>query len=250
MNNNRLLKLAFLWLIAVLLLLTYLFYDATEQISILDSQIEQRDSLIKELSTSNDLIKEYFDVKYDSVKKEKIYVLKDSKKTKVEVEKWKAIHDVEYIKSEDRFYKNGKRISSDSLIKEYNNLSQRNTDDWKKLVERYKLLVHDYNKLGLKLSKIEDSLWVKNLLLKNIEKYYKIQYNYGYKGNQVITNLSSEKLDSALMLLDIYRDKLKYNPQKKQWTIKRQVMKFKIMNSSYYNFMKGGPIPHKHGEDL
>ena len=98
MNNNRLLKLAFLWLIAVLLLLTYLFYDATEQISILDSQIEQRDSLIKELSTSNDLIKEYFDVKYDSVKKEKIYVLKDSKKTKVEVEKWKAIHDVEYIK--------------------------------------------------------------------------------------------------------------------------------------------------------
>lgn len=172
MNNNRLLKLAFLWLIAVLLLLTYLFYDATEQISILDSQIEQRDSLIKELSTSNDLIKEYFDVKYDSVKKEKIYVLKDSKKTKVEVEKWKAIHDVEYIKSEDRFYKNGKRISSDSLIKEYNNLSQRNTDDWKKLVERYNLLVHDYNKLGLKLSKIEDSLWVKNLLLKNIEKYY------------------------------------------------------------------------------
>lgn len=221
MNNNRLLKLAFLWLIAVLLLLTYLFYDATEQISILDSQIEQRDSLIKELSTSNDLIKEYFDVKYDSVKKEKIYVLKDSKKTKVEVEKWKAIHDVEYIKSKDRFYKNGKRISSDSLIKEYNNLSQRNTDDWKKLVERYNLLVHDYNKLGLKLSKIEDSLWVKNLLLKNIEKYYKIQYNYGYKGNQVITNLSSEKLDSALMLLDIYRDKLKYNPQKKQWTIKR-----------------------------
>ena len=221
MNNNRLLKLAFLWLIAVLLLLTYLFYDATEQISILDSQIEQRDSLIKELSTSNDLIKEYFDVKYDSVKKEKIYVLKDSKKTKVEVEKWKAIHDVEYIKSEDRFYKNGKRISSDSLIKEYNNLSQRNTDDWKKLVERYNLLVHDYNKLGLKLSKIEDSLWVKNLLLKNIEKYYKIQYNYGYKGNQVITNLSSKKLDSALMLLDIYRDKLKYNPQKKQWTIKR-----------------------------
>ena len=221
MNNNRLLKLAFLWLIAVLLLLTYLFYDATEQISILDSQIEQRDSLIKELSTSNDLIKEYFDVKYDSVKKEKIYVLKDSKKTKVEVEKWKAIHDVEYIKSEDRFYKNGKRISSDSLIKEYNNLSQRNTDDWKKLVERYNLLVHDYNKLGLKLSKIEDSLWVKNLLLKNIEKYYKIQYNYNYKGNQVFTNISSLKLDSALMLLDVYRDKLKYNPKKKQWIIKR-----------------------------
>lgn len=46
-------------------------------------------------------------------------------------------------------------------------------------------------------------------------------YNYRYKGNQVITNLSSEKLDSALMLLELYRDKLKYDIKKKQWTIKR-----------------------------
>lgn len=48
-----------------------------------------------------------------------------------------------------------------------------------------------------------------------------IQYNYNYRGNQVFTNISSPKLDSALMLLDVYRDKLKYNPKKKQWTIKR-----------------------------
>lgn len=71
MNNNRLLKLAFLWLLAVSLTLLYLFYDATEQISTLESQIEQRDTLIQKLSRSNDLIKEYFDVKYDSVKKKK-----------------------------------------------------------------------------------------------------------------------------------------------------------------------------------
>lgn len=67
MNNNRLLKLALLWLVAVSLTLLYLFYDATEQISTLESQIEQRDSLIQKLSHSNDLIKEYFDVKYDSL---------------------------------------------------------------------------------------------------------------------------------------------------------------------------------------
>lgn len=219
MNNNRLLKLAFLWLIAVLLLLTYLFYDATEQISILDSQIEQRDSLIKELSNSNDLIKEYFDIKYDSTKNEKTYVLKDSKKTMIEVERWK--HDVEYIKGEDTFFKNGKQISADSLIKEYNNLSHRNTADWKEIVKKYNSLVAEYNKLGLKFSAIEDSLWVKNLLLKNSAKFYNIQYNYRCKGNQVITNLSSEKLDSALMLLELYRDKLKYDIKKKQWTIKR-----------------------------
>lgn len=219
MNNNRLLKLAFLWLIAVLLLLTYLFYDATEQISILDSQIEQRDSLIKELSNSNDLIKEYFDIKYDSTKNEKTYVLKDSKKTRIEVERWK--HDVEYIKGEDTFFKNGKQISADSLIKEYNNLSQRNTADWKGIVKKYNTLVAEYTKLGLKFSALEDSLWVKNLLLKNSAKFYNIQYNYRYKGNQVITNISSEKLDSALMLLELYRDKLKYDIKKKQWTIKR-----------------------------
>lgn len=221
MNNNRLFKLAFLWLVAISLTLLYLFYDATEQISTLESQIEQRDTLIQRLSHSNELIKEYFDVKYDSVKNEETFVLKDSKKTRIEVEKLQTIHDVAYIKDEDRFYKNGKRISSDSLIKEYNNLSQRNAEDWKKIAEKYNSLVHEYNKLGSRLSAIEDSLWVKNLLLKNIEKYYKIQFNYNYKGNQVFTNISSPKLDSALMLLDVYRDKLKYNPKKKQWIIKR-----------------------------
>lgn len=221
MNNNRLFKLAFLWLVAISLTLLYLFYDATEQISTLESQIEQRDTLIQRLSHSNELIKEYFDVKYDSVKNEETFVLKDSKKTRVEVEKLQTIYDVAYIKDEDRFYKNGKRISSDSLIKEYNNLSQRNAGDWKKIVEKYNSLVHEYNKLGSRLSATEDSLWVKSLLLKNTEKYYKIQYNYNYRGNQVFTNISSPKLDSALMLLDVYRDKLKYNPKKKQWTIKR-----------------------------
>lgn len=221
MNNNRLLKLALLWLVAVSLTLLYLFYDATEQISTLESQIEQRDSLIQKLSHSNDLIKEYFDVKYDSLKNEETYVLKDSKKTRVEVEKIQTIHDVAYIKDEDRFYKNGNRISSDSLIKDYNTLSQRNAGDWKKIVEKYNTLVHEYNKLGSRLSATEDSLWVKNLLLKSTEKYYKIQYNYSYKGNQVFTNINSSKLDSALMLLDVYRDKLKYNPKKKQWMIKR-----------------------------
>lgn len=221
MNNNRLFKLAFLWLVAISLTLLYLFYDATEQISTLESQIEQRDTLIQRLSHSNELIKEYFDVKYDSVKNEETFVLKDSKKTRVEVEKLQTIYDVAYIKDEDRFYKNGKRISSDSLIKEYNNLSQRNTGDWKKNAEKYNSLVHEYKKLGSRLSAIEDSLWVKNLLLKNTEKYYKIQFNYNYKGNQVFTNISSPKLDSALMLLDVYRDKLKYNPKKKQWIIKR-----------------------------
>ena len=221
MNNNRLFKLAFLWFVAISLTLLYLFYDATEQISTLESQIEQRDTLIQRLSHSNELIKEYFDVKYDSVKNEETFVLKDSKKTRIEVEKFQTIHDVAYIKDEDRFYKNGKRISSDSLIKEYNNLSQRNAGDWKKNAEKYNSLVHEYKKLGSRLSAIEDSLWVKNLLLKNTEKYYKIQFNYNYKGNQVFTNISSPKLDSALMLLDVYRDKLKYNPKKKQWIIKR-----------------------------
>lgn len=221
MNNNRLFKLALLWLVVISMTLLYLFYNATEQISTLESQIVQRDTLIQRLSHSNELIKEYFDVKYDSVKNEETFVLKDSKKTRVEVEKMQTIHDVAYIKDEDRFYKNGKRISSDSLIKEYNNLSQRNAEDWKKIAEKYNSLVHEYNKLGSRLSAIEDSLWVKNLLLKNTEKYYKIQFNYNYKGNQVFTNISSPKLDSALMLLDVYRDKLKYNPKKKQWIIKR-----------------------------
>ena len=44
----------------------YANYISMSYIEELESQIVQRDSLIRELSISNDLVKEYFDISYDS----------------------------------------------------------------------------------------------------------------------------------------------------------------------------------------
>ena len=195
-----------------------MFYEARKQISKLDAQVIERDSLIKVLSSSNDLIKEYFDEKYDTLSNSKYYVLKESKKTRREIQK---IHDVEYIERKQLFSKNGNVITSDSLVKDYNALAQKNTLEWKILIDKYNSLINDYNKLSRQYNTMEDSLYIMNLLIKYSEKQYNIQYNYSKKNNQIITSLSSPKLDSALILLDVYRNKLFYDSKKKIWIIKR-----------------------------
>ena len=195
-----------------------MFYEATKQISKLDAQVIERDSLIKVLSSSNNLIKECFDEKYDTLSNSKYYVLKESKKTRREIQK---IHDVEYIERKQLFSKNGNVITSDSLVKDYNALAQKNILEWKTIIDKYNSLINDYNKLSRQYNTMEDSLYIMNLLIKYSEKQYNIQYNYSKKNNQIITSLSSPKLDSALILLDVYRTKLFYDSKKKVWIIKR-----------------------------
>ena len=81
-------------------------------------QIIERDNLIQELTISEDLVNEYFNVEYDSISNTKSYILKDSKKTKViEIEK-----ENHYIKEyrEPQFKKGDKTLSSADLVKEYN----------------------------------------------------------------------------------------------------------------------------------
>lgn len=219
MNKKiRYLQLSVIFLLATAVLFAHLFYEATIQISKLDTQINKRDSLIQELSKSNNLIKEYFDEKYDTLSNSKYYVLKDSKKTRREIQ---TIRDVEYIKTKELFKRNGNVISSDSLVKEFNLLTKKNSVEWKTIIDKYNSLVNDYNELFRKYRTVEDSLYIKSLLIKYSEKQYNIKYNYTIKNNEMITSLSSPKLDSALMLLDVYRNKLLYDPKKKRWIIKR-----------------------------
>ena len=217
-NKDKYMQLAIAFFLTTSIILAYMFYEATKQISKLDAQVIERDSLIKVLSSSNDLIKEYFDEKYDTLSNSKYYVLKETKKTRREIQK---IHDVEYIERKQLFSKNGNVITSDSLVKDYNALAQKNTLEWKILIDKYNSLINDYNKLSRQYNTMEDSLYIMNLLIKYSEKQYNIQYNYSKKNNQIITSLSSPKLDSALILLDVYRNKLFYDSKKKIWIIKR-----------------------------
>ena len=217
-NKDKYMQLAIAFFLTTSIILAYMFYEARKQISKLDAMVIVRYMLIKVLSSSNDLIKEYFDEKYDTLSNSKYYVLKESKKTRREIQK---IHDVEYIERKQLFSKNGNVITSDSLVKDYNALAQKNTLEWKILIDKYNSLINDYNKLSRQYNTMEDSLYIMNLLIKYSEKQYNIQYNYSKKNNQIITSLSSPKLDSALILLDVYRNKLFYDSKKKIWIIKR-----------------------------
>ena len=84
-KSSKIFSFAFVVTIIMLLVIVpvLLWY-----ISKLEEQIIERDNLIQELTISEDLVKEYFNVEYDSISNTKSYILKDSKKTRViEIEK-------------------------------------------------------------------------------------------------------------------------------------------------------------------
>ena len=72
-------------LIVAVLGLVSLLYSGHRYITKLEQQIIERDLLIDKLTISDALVKEYFDVKQDSLTNELIYTLKSSKQEPVEI---------------------------------------------------------------------------------------------------------------------------------------------------------------------
>lgn len=124
-----------------------------------------------------------------------------------------------------------------AAIVNLSNLSlKKDVSDKNAIIEKYEQMVRT---LGIdkdrnsKLHKTNGSPDSNELINENYQLLQKIsdlenkmkliKHEYGIK---VIDDgksyyLQANKVDSALMLLDVYRDKLKYNPKKKQWVIKR-----------------------------
>lgn len=157
----------------------------------LEEQISERDKTIRELSFRSELVEEYFDygtVPDDSTKM--YYTLKESKipqrivKEKVyeyfekEIEKEKIIDRTPSILSRDS------NISVEELIRRYNAILDSNY----------------YNKLEIQQL---------TTTLDLIKKAYGITYDISIESNRTITTLrNTEKVDSALMILPYYRDRL------------------------------------------
>ena len=168
----------------------------------LEEQISERDKTIRELSFRSDLVEEYFDygtMPDDSTKM--YYTLKESKipqrtvKEKVyeylekEIEREKIIDRTPSISSRDS------NISVEELIRRYNALLDSNY----------------YNKREIQQLKTTLDL---------INKAYGITYDVSIKSNTTITSLrNTEKVDSALMILPYYRDRLEKNADG-TWMIK------------------------------
>lgn len=157
----------------------------------LEEQISERDKTIRELSFRSELVEEYFDygtLPDDSTKM--YYTLKESKipqrivKEKVyeyfekEIEKEKIIDRTPSILSRDS------NISVEELIRRYNAILDSNY----------------YNKREIQQL---------TTTLDLIKKAYGITYDISIESNRTITTLrNTEKVDSALMILPYYRDRL------------------------------------------
>lgn len=175
----------------------------------LESQVAQRDSLIRELSISNDLVKEYFDISFDSLNHMKTYSLKESKRPVIE----KTITQV-YVDTVKE------RTIETITIKTGND----------SIVERYNILVNRYNILIDRLKAKSDSLTEASMALGLIKKSFDITYSSSHSGNYIGVHIDAARADSAFMLLPYYRDKIKYDEEKKCWVVETRKKKILFVN--------------------
>lgn len=170
-------------LMIILGIIAALFYSIYYS-SKLEEQIWERDRTIQELSFRSKLVEDYFDIKYNPADSTTSYILKDSIKNRfITIQK----EDIENM---------------DSLIKDFNSLVKEHF----KIVDEHNSLVDKINSLTNDKRNLEDVLGM-------IEKKYKITYDISIDSKTVIISLkNTDIVDSAMILLPFYRDKIERKP--------------------------------------
>ena len=163
----------------------------------LERQITERDNLINRLTFRDNLFKEYFDIRHDSIEGTTSYILKESKQ------------NIRTINTETKIYTTEKIVETDTLL--YNN--------YRSLIEKYNMLVGDFNTLSANYYSARDSLETSRAIIRLIQRNYPIEFFVENEQGQQRISVKSERLDSALLLLPHYRDKLRYKTQEKSWII-------------------------------
>lgn len=157
----------------------------------LEDQISERDKTIRELSFRSELVEEYFDygiMPDDSTKM--YYTLKESKIPKRVVKETEYEYVDRLIEREKIVDKTPKIIAGDTTI----NIGE---------------LINRYNSISDTNYRIRQENQQLRAALSLIEKTYSITYDVSVDSNLIITTLkNTEKVDSSLMLLPYYRDRL------------------------------------------
>ena len=199
MKNNHVKKLIGLVLFIIFVGLAASLVYSIFYIGKLEEQIWERDKTIQELSFRSDLVEEYFDIKHDSLEHTTSYSLKGSK----------ANFTIMQQDSTELLFRQGDKVLTiQELVKEYN-----------VLIKNYKLLIKDYEDMANEFNKNMQQIKELKSALGLIEKQYNIQYVVKKDSTFSVIELSNtEKIDSALMLLPYYKDKLK-KVSDSLWTI-------------------------------
>lgn len=192
---------------------TFLNYKLSGYLDEYDEQVERQDSMIRKLSFSNDLVKEYFDIEEDSITHNTTYSLKENKK---EIEKVTE-RVTKYVEPE--FVRNGKKISSEELVAAINAKDKESVEAINSLANKYNTLVQDYNDLAKKMKMKSDTVDIQSMALGLIKRNYGIDYTSTLNGDTRTVHVQGNKVDSALMLLPYYRHKLTYDSKTKSWMV-------------------------------
>lgn len=213
----------------LLLILVFIFLGVSIFYNIkLQEQVNKRDLIIEQLTQRDSILNQIMEIKFDSISKTITYTyrLKDGKVMKYselsnELDK---IHD-DYSQIVNKHSK----LLKDNIrnIEDYNTL----TNDFNSLVNNYGELQKKYNNLIVTYNKnnqtgrsiidnynlISDSLSSFKTLVNLIHSKYFIDYKIEKDGNYRKISVKSEKLDSALILLPHFRDRIK--KEKNIWKI-------------------------------
>ena len=199
---NNIGRIALLAVIAIIVVLGILFWYIVK----LEKQVEERDKLINELTFSDNLVKEYFDIHYDSITNRTSYVLKDSKR-KV----------VQHVSNNSVFIYGTDTISDHELVSLFNHRNKK----YDELMSKYNKFIMTYNNLLVRNDSITsyNKALIKGLQM--IENRYDLSLDINKIPDGYTIKLNtSQRIDSAMLLLPHYRDRLDYDSVKGIWTIK------------------------------
>jgi len=129
---------------------------------------------------------------------------------------------IERYISDCNFILNGKKISTEELVKLANHTLNEN-EILKDSIRYYKLLwlksQISLSESQLKYDSTYDSLFVNGAIVSFIKKRYGISYAYVRKGDKYTFTKNSSKVDSALILFPYFKDRLKGDSTGIHWTI-------------------------------
>lgn len=185
-------------------------------ISDLEKQIEFRDSVINNLTVSDHIIQNYFDVSYDSLSNETFYSLKREKLSTTTSIKKTVDHYADSVVTKTVFTERTAISSADdiNIIKgDYSNL----VGEYNKVVNQYNILVDIVNSKADSLARTKAALGL-------INRNFDISVDEKRTDKGVSIFLNSAKADSAFMLLSVYRNELSYDKEKKMWYVIRNRM--------------------------
>lgn len=193
--------------VAIVVGLATIISSGLNYINELEEQIIERDKLISRLAVSDALVREYFDIKQDSLTNETVYTLKPSKKEQVQI--------VERII--DGYGMGETIITPEEMRIKYNSMAK----DYTKLVSKYNQLVGEYNE-------VVEHMAYNDALKAALDLMYK---NYGLKCNikkdssmYIISLPEFSKVDSALILLPYFRENLHFDDKSVKWIITRSIV--------------------------